>query len=116
MSSDFTDSDRPTPFYLQQYLGGSDTIRGLRSYRFQDQALFVISAEYRWRAHRYLDVVPFVDAGTAAPALSRLSLSSVNVAPGIAVRARTDRRTIARVELAKGPEGYRILVGTGPSF
>lgn len=116
MSSDFTDSARPTPFYLQQYLGGSDTIRGLRSYRFQDQALFVISAEYRWRAHRYLDIVPFIDAGTAAPAMSRLSLNSVRVAPGIAIRARTDRRTIARVELAKGPEGYRILVGTGPSF
>ena len=115
-SSDFTDGERPTPFYLQQHLGGSDSIRALRSYRFQDQALFVVSAEYRWRAHRYLDIVPFIDAGTAAPSLSRLSFNSVNIAPGIAVRARTDRRTIARVELAKGPEGYRLLVGTGPSF
>jgi outer membrane protein assembly factor BamA len=116
LSSDFTDSGSPTPFYLQQYLGGGDTVRGLRSYRFQDQALFVLTAEYRWRVHRYIDIAPFVDAGSAAPALSRLSFASLRVSPGIAIRARTDRRTIVRLELASGPEGYRIMVGTGPSF
>jgi outer membrane protein assembly factor BamA len=116
VASDFTDSGGPTPFYLQQYLGGGDTIRGLRSYRFQDQALFVVTAEYRWRVHRHMEIAPFVDAGNGAPALSRLTLNSLRVSPGIAIRARTNRRTLARLELAKGPEGYRIVVGTGPSF
>jgi outer membrane protein assembly factor BamA len=116
LSSDFTDNGGPTPFYLQQYLGGGDTIRGLRSYRFQDQALYVLTAEYRWRVHRYFDIVPFVDAGNAAAALPRLSLHSLRISPGIAFRARTDRRTLARVEVAAGPTGYRIVVGTGPAF
>ena len=116
VSSDFTDSGSPTPFYLQQYLGGGDTMRGMKSYRFQDQALFVLTAEYRWRVHRYIEVAPFVDAGSTAPALSRLTFNALKISPGIAIRARTDRRTIARLELASGPEGYRIIVGTGPSF
>ena len=116
LSSDFTDSGRQTPFYLQQSLGGGDTIRGLPSYRFQDQALYVLTAEYRWRAHRYVEVAPFVDVGNAAPALSRLTFGSLKVGPGVAVRLRTDHRTLARLEWATSSEGYRIVVGTGPSF
>ena len=67
LSSDFTDSGRPTPFYLQQSLGGGDTVRGLPSYRFQDQALYVLTTEYRWRVHRYVEIAPFVDVGNTAP-------------------------------------------------
>jgi outer membrane protein assembly factor BamA len=116
LSSDFTDSGRQTPFYLQQSLGGGDTIRGLPSYRFQDQALYVLSAEYRWRAHRYVEVAPFVDVGNAASALSRLTFDSLKVGPGVALRLRTDHRTLVRLEWATSSEGYRIVVGTGPSF
>jgi len=116
LSSDFTDSGRQTPFYLQQSLGGGDTIRGLPSYRFPDQALYVLTAEYRWRAHRYVEVAPFVDVGNAARALSRLTFDSLKVGPGVAVRLRTDHRTLARLEWATSSEGYRIVVGTGPSF
>jgi outer membrane protein assembly factor BamA len=116
LSADFTDSGRPTAFYLQQYLGGGDTIRGLKSYRFQDQSLFVLTAEYRWRVHRHIDLVPFLDAGNAAAGLSRLTFNSLSVAPGIAIRARTNRRTLARLEVARGSNGYRILVATGPAF
>ena len=116
VSSDFTDNGRPTPFYLQQSLGGADSIRGLPPYRFQDQTLYVISAEYRWRVHRYVEVAPFVDVGNTAPSLSRLTFQSLKVGPGIAVRARTDNRTIVRLEMATSSEGYRIVVGTGPAF
>ena len=116
LSSDFTDSGRQTPFYLQQSLGGGDTIRGLPTHRFQDQALYVLTAEYRWRVHRYVEVAPFVDVGKAAPALSRLTFDSLKVGPGVAVRLRTDHRTLARLEWATSSEGYRIVVGTGPSF
>jgi hypothetical protein len=116
LSSDFTDSGLQTPFYLQQSLGGGDTIRGLPSYRYQDQALYVLSAEYRWRVHRYLDIAPFVDVGTAAPALTHLTFQSLKVGPGVALRVRTDHRTLARLEWATSSEGYRVVVGIGPSF
>jgi hypothetical protein len=116
LSSDFADSGRQTPFYLQQSLGGGDTIRGLPSYRFQDQALYVLSAEYRWRIHRYVDIAPFVDLGNTAPALSHLTFRSLKIGPGIAVSVRTKDRTLARLEWATSAEGYRIVVGTGPAF
>jgi len=116
LSSDFTDSGGPTPFYLQQSLGGGDTIRGLPSYRFQDQALYVLTAEYRWRVHRHVEIAPFVDVGNTAAAISRLTFRSLKVGPGLAIRVRTNHRTLARLEWATSSEGYRIVVGTGPSF
>jgi hypothetical protein len=116
LSSDFADSRGQTPFYLQQSLGGGDTIRGLPSYRYQDQALYVLTAEYRWRVHRHVEVAPFVDVGNTAPAPSRLTFSSLKIGPGVAIRVRTDHRTLARLEVATSSEGYRIVVGTGPSF
>jgi hypothetical protein len=116
LSSDFTDSGRPTPFYLQQSLGGGDTVRGLPSHRFQDQALYVLTTEYRWRAHRHLEIAPFVDVGNTAPALSGLTFRSLKIGPGVAVRLKTDHRTLVRLEWATSSEGYRIVVGTGPAF
>jgi hypothetical protein len=69
VSSDLTGENGATPFYLQQSLGGGETLRGFHSYRFPDRALAHLSVEYRWRAHRYVEIAPFLDTGTVAPAL-----------------------------------------------
>lgn len=116
VSSDFTGENGATPFYLQQSLGGGETLRGFHSYRFADQALAHASVEYRWRLHRYVEIAPFLDTGTAAPSLSRLSLSSLKMSPGVGIRGRTNRRTIGRLDWAWGSEGHRISVGLGPAF
>lgn len=116
ISSDFTRDGGATPFYLQQSLGGGETLRGFHSYRFPDQALAHVSVEYRWRAHRYIEVAPFVDTGTVAPELSRLSLGSFKMSPGVGIRARSNRRAIARLDWAWGSEGQRLSIGTGPAF
>ena len=116
VSSDLTRVNGSTPFYLQQSLGGGDTLRGFHSYRFPDQVLAHATVEYRWRAHRYAELVPFFDAGTVAPGLSRLSFGSLKASPGIGVRGRTDRRSLARLDWAGGMEGQRIVLGVGPAF
>jgi outer membrane protein assembly factor BamA len=116
VSTDLTGDNGATPFYLQQSLGGGETLRGFHSYRFPDQALAHATVEYRWRAHRYVEIAPFLDAGTVAPALSRLSLGSFKMSPGVGFRARTNRRAIARLDWAWGSEGQRIVLGTGPAF
>lgn len=116
LSADFTDSGGQTPFYLQQSLGGGDTVRGFKSYRFQDQALYVLSAEYRWRLHRFIEIASFVDAGNVAPRVRSLTLHSLKVAPGVAIRARTDHATLFRLEWATSSEGYRFVFGAGPAF
>jgi outer membrane protein assembly factor BamA len=38
------------PFYMQPVLGGSDDLRGFRPFRFADQNLLNLTAEYRWEA------------------------------------------------------------------
>jgi hypothetical protein len=116
LSSDFAGETGDTPFYLQQSLGGSETLRSYHSYRFPDLALAHASVEYRWRAHRYVEVAPFFDVGTVARAFSRLSLASLKMSSGVGIRARTNRRAIARLDWAWGSEGHRIVVGTGPVF
>lgn len=116
VASDFTGDNGATPFYLQQSLGGAETLRAFHAFRFPDQALAHVSVEYRWRAHRFVEVAPFLDTGTVAPALSRLSFGTFKMSPGVGIRARTDRRAIARLDVAWGSEGPRIVFGTGPAF
>jgi outer membrane protein assembly factor BamA len=116
VSSDFTGENGATPFYLQQSLGGGETLRGFHSYRFPDQSLAHASVEYRWRAHRYVEIAPFLDTGTVASSLSDLSLSSFKMSPGVGIRGRTSRRTIGRLDWAWSSEGQRISIGLGPAF
>jgi len=116
VSSDLAGDTGATPFYLQQSLGGGETLRGFHSYRFPDQALTHVSVEYRFRAHRYVEIAPFLDTGTVAPSLSRLSLGSFKVSPGVGIRGRTSRRTIGRLDWGWGSEGHRIAIGVGPAF
>jgi hemolysin activation/secretion protein len=72
--------------------------------------------EYRWRAHRYVEIAPFLDTGTIAPSLSHLSVGAPKMSPGVGIRARTNRRAIARLDWAWGSEGQRIALGMGPVF
>jgi outer membrane protein assembly factor BamA len=116
VSTDLTGASGRTPFYLQASLGGGETLRGFHSYRFADKALAHASVEYRWRAHKFVEVAPFLDVGTVASGLSRLSLGSVKMTPGIGVRGRTARRTIARLDWGHSNEGHRITLGVGPAF
>jgi len=116
VSSDLSGEAGATPFYLQQSLGGGETLRGFHSYRFPDRALAHMSVEYRWRAHRFVEIAPFLDTGTVAPALSALSLGSFKMSPGVGIRGRTSRRIIGRLDWAWSSEGQRISLGIGPSF
>jgi hypothetical protein len=116
VSSDLTGGQGRTPFYLQATLGGSETLRGYHSYRFRDQALLHGTVEYRWRLHRFVELVPFFDAGAVAPGLSRLGDSSLKTSRGIGFRVRTNRRALGRLDWAWSDEGQRVVFGVGPAF
>ncbi len=40
------------PFYLQPTLGGPDTLRGFGAFRYYDDKMVALNAEYRWEASR----------------------------------------------------------------
>jgi hemolysin activation/secretion protein len=63
-----------------------------------------------------VEIAPFLDTGTVAPSLSRLSFGSFKMSPGVGIRGRTKTRTIARLDWARSSEGHRIVLGVGPAF
>ena len=99
------------PFCFLPRLGGGGLLRGYETSRFVDtQALFA-SAEYRWQAHRRLQIVSFVDIGGVAPAMRAFTVSNLQTSAGIGLRYRG-----FRVDYARGAEGGRFHVGVGMGF
>jgi hypothetical protein len=99
------------PFYLLPTLGGSNTLRGFADYRFRDRNLLLFNAEYRWPLFRALDGALFCDAGTVAPTAQALSMRHAHADCGAGARLHTTRRTLVRVDVARGAEGIRTSVG-----
>jgi hypothetical protein len=116
LSDDLTGDTGATPFYLQATLGGSETLRSYHSYRFRDHAIAHGTVEYRWRAHRFVELVPFFDVGTVGRGFSHLAFGSLKTSRGIGFRVRTNRRALGRLDWAWGGEGQRVVFGVGPAF
>ncbi len=106
----------PSPFYLQPTLGGSQTMRGLASFQLRGDAVWTASLEYRWHAFKWVELVPFVDAGAVAARFGNLDDVRPEVTPGIGLRVRKDRRLFARLDLAHGRDGYRFVFDVGAPF
>jgi len=98
------------PFFLLPSLGGANTLRGYADYRFRDRNAADFSAEYRWPlVFRALDGAVFADAGTVAPTATGLWSGSLHRDYGIGLRLHTASRSIARIDIAKGSEGVRVV-------
>ena len=66
VSTSDTDADHVMPFYLMPTLGGNDTLRGFREYRFRGPHAILAQAEYRFEIWSGLDGALFYDAGKVA--------------------------------------------------
>jgi hypothetical protein len=95
------------PFYLQPSLGGHNTLRGYTDYRFHDRNLFVVNVEARVTLFAHVDAAVFADAGNVAARVSELNLDKRSYGIGWRMHSRTS--TFARVDLARGAEGWRVL-------
>lgn len=116
VSTDLTGDGSRVPFFLQNALGGTDSLRAYGISRWQDRAVAHATAEYRWSPHRLLEVAPFLDVGTVGPGLSNLSGRGVNAGGGIGLRARWRNATVARMDWAVGAEGARVVLDVGSVF
>lgn len=104
------------PFYLMTTVGGSDSIRGFREFRFRDAAAINLNAEYRWEAFSGLDLALFVDAGDVGPTWRSLVGKDLKTSWGGGFRFNTNRRVFLRVDIASSREDTRIWVRMGPVF
>ena len=98
------------PFFEQPTLGGSQTLRGFREFRFRDRNSLAMTAEYRWEAWWALDGALFVDAGTVAPTWQGLRLSNLDVTYGFGFRVHSNSAFAARLDFAFSKEGFIPLL------
>jgi len=104
------------PFYLQPYLGGSDDLRGFRSYRFYDDHHIVLNAEYRWEAFAGLDMALFFDAGKVAPRRSQINFHDLEETAGFGFRFNGNDSVFMRIDFGFSREGFQFWFKFGNPF
>lgn len=103
-----TGADTVMPFYLQPSLGGHNTLRAYPDYRFHDRNLLLLNVEGRVALMSHVDAAVFVDAGNVAPRLADLNLEKRSYGAGLRLHNR--RSTFARLDVARGGEGWQFLL------
>ena len=104
------------PFYLLPYVGGGDTIRSFREFRFRDENAGVFNAEFRHKIHAMAHVAGFVDVGKVAHDWQDIKPSHVKHAYGVGIRGGTDDKTYVRMDFAWGDDGTRVFLKFTPAF
>ena len=104
------------PFYLMETIGGANSIRGFREYRFRGARHLLLNAEYRWEVWTYLDFAFFYDAGKVFSDSDDLDFSNMQSGYGFGIRGHAPGGTVFRIDVARSSEGVKVHVGGGPSF
>jgi outer membrane protein assembly factor BamA len=105
-----TAAEHEIPFYLMPSLGGSNTLRSFTSYRFHDRNLVVANVELRLAVLAHIDGVLFADAGNVAARAGDLNFDHRSF--GVGLRLHSHGTTLGRLDIARGPEGWRLLFST----
>jgi len=112
-----TDEGQSVPFYLQRTLGGPDDLRGFRRFRFRDQHVLLLQAEYRWEIFTAVDGAIFYDTGKVASRREDLDLRNLESDYGIGFRFGTSNGVFLRVDGAFGSSaGKHFILRFGNVF
>jgi surface antigen Omp85-like protein len=110
-------SDQQMPFYLMPTLGGNDSLRGFRDYRFRGPHALLLQAEYRFEIWSGLDAALFTDAGKVALRRSQLNFNNLESDYGFGFRFNTDQGIVVRVDAAFGSrDGKHLWIVFGGTF
>ena len=116
-TSEATDRSNGVPFYLMPSLGGNDSLRGFRNYRFRAPHALLLQAEYRWEIWSGLDGAFFYDTGKVAMRRSDLDFTNLEDDYGLGFRFNTANGVILRVDAAFGSrEGKHLHIVFGGVF
>jgi hypothetical protein len=108
--------DQTIPFFLLPSLGGGHNMKGYESYRFRDRNSLLLQAEWRIMVNRFMDTALFYDAGKVAAHTSDLDLQGLTHDYGFGVRFHSPFSTFFRVDLARSPEGLRLVLASSAPF
>lgn len=103
-----TGEGQTVPLYLQPSFGGGRSMRGYSDYRFRDRNMLHLTVETRVALMTHLDVALFMDAGNVAARAGDLDLAKRSYGAGLRLHSR--RETFVRVDVARGDEGWRLIL------
>ncbi|HET9316404.1 MAG TPA: BamA/TamA family outer membrane protein [Vicinamibacteria bacterium] len=113
---DQADSGSRVPFYLQEALSNSHTLRGYPTFRFRGEKGLSLQAEYRWEPAPALELAVFVDAGRVFRPEQEIGLDGLRASGGFGLRVKTNDDVLMRFDVAWGNEGGRAYLRFGPAF
>ena len=117
VSTSDTSAGQTMPFYFMPTLGGNDTLRGFREYRFRGPHAILAQGEYRWEIWSGLDGALFYDAGKVADRREDLNFKDLETDYGIGFRFNTNNGIILRVDAAFGSQdGTHLHIVFGGVF
>ena len=101
------------PFYALPYVGGIDTVRSFREFRFKDENALWFGAEYQWTPIKWASGVLFTDFGQVAHNWQDIS-ADLKSGYGFGFRAHTSKQTFAQLDFGfGGGEGWRAFLRLG---
>jgi outer membrane protein assembly factor BamA len=104
------------PFYLSPTFGGINTGRGFPSFRFRDENLLVLQAEYRYQINPLVNGAVFVDTGQVAASARGLAWSRFRTTYGTGLRLGARGAAALRLDVAFGGESPKAILGLGHAF
>ena len=117
VSTSDTSAPQVMPFFFMPTLGGNDSLRGFREYRFRGPHAILAQAEYRWEIWSGFDGAIFYDAGKVADRRSDLNFKDLESDYGIGFRFNTNNGVIFRVDTAFGSnDGKHLYIVVGGFF
>ncbi|MCI0620277.1 MAG: BamA/TamA family outer membrane protein [Acidobacteria bacterium] len=111
-----TSAGQSIPFYMMHEVGGADSLRGYREFRFRDRNLLVMNLEYRWEAFSGLDMAIFGDAGKVASRRRDINLKDLESDVGFGFRFNSIKSVFLRIDIGFSQEGTRVFFKFGPAF
>jgi hemolysin activation/secretion protein len=98
-------------------LGGNDTLRGFRQYRFRGPHAILAQGEYRWEIWSGLEGALFYDTGKVANRRADLDFTKLERDYGFGFRFNTDESIVFRVDAGFGSrDGKHLYLVFGGIF
>src|SRR5205085_8756373 len=109
-------SGKEIPFYLQDTLGGGNSLEGLEEYRFRDKDVLFIGNEYRWEPAPWLEMAVFYDVGKVFHDTSDFDLNALHKGYGGGVRFKLPQTTLLRLDYGASDQDRLLYLKFGASF
>jgi outer membrane protein assembly factor BamA len=111
-----TGANHHVPFYLQPRLGGRDTLRGYRAFRFYGDNSVMVNAEYRWELSPILDMAAFADGGKVFDRWEQWNLHGIESDVGFGVRVKSRSRVVFSFDTGFSHEGFQVWFHVNDMF